>query len=85
MDDVVPGAASVPAKTVEINQVGAAKTTPRRAMDDATADVAAGSVKPATDVQADAADEGRPSPSCWARRQSPERLRATPRLARLRL
>jgi hypothetical protein len=40
-------------KTAKIIQVGAAKTTPRRVMDDATADAAAGSGKPATDDQAE--------------------------------
>ena len=37
----------------KIIQVGAAKTTPRRVVDVATADAAAGSGKPATDDQAE--------------------------------
>ena len=38
--------------------VGAAKTTPRRAMDDTTTDAVPGSGKTATNVPADAAEEG---------------------------
>ena len=57
-DNVVLGAASVPAKTANNIQMGAAKMTPRRAMDDATTDVASNSGKTATDVPADAAKEG---------------------------
>ena len=57
-DDVVLGAASVPAKTANNIQMGAAKTTPRRAMDDATTDAASNSGKTATNIPADTAEEG---------------------------
>ena len=57
-DDVVLGAASVPAKTANNIQMGAAKTTPRRAMDDATTDAASNSGKTATHIPADTAEEG---------------------------
>ena len=58
IDDVVLGAASVPAKTANNIQVGTAKTIPRRAMDGTTTDAAPGSGKIATDVPVDAAAEG---------------------------
>lgn len=49
-DDIFPGAVSVLAKTTKSIQVGAAKTTPRRVMDNATVDRATSSGKPATNV-----------------------------------
>ena len=58
INDVVLGAAAFPAKTVNNIQVGTAKTPPRRAMYDTTADATPGSGKISTDVPADAAEEG---------------------------
>ena len=58
IDNVLLGAASVPTKRANNIQVGAAKTTPRRAMDNTTTDAAPSSGKTAPNIPADVADEG---------------------------